>query len=224
MAYFSDRVDAGKRLASALTDFKGKNALVLAIPRGGVVVAYEIAKALNLPLDVIIPRKIGAPDNSELAIGAMTKDGTIIVDKGLVAYLGVTESYIEEESDRQKHEIERRLKIYRPSEPYPNLKGKDVIIVDDGIATGSTMKAALASVKNRGAKTVTVAIPVGPPDTIRELEKQADRVLCLYTPEYFAAIGQFYRDFEQTSDKEVTELLKQNMQINRGKKEGMVRA
>jgi predicted phosphoribosyltransferase len=154
----------------------------------------------------------------------MTEDGTIIIDKDLVAYLGVTESYIEEESDRQKHEIERRLKIYRPSEPYANLKGKDVIIVDDGIATGSTMKAALASVKNRGAKTVTVAVPVGPPDTIRELEKQADRVLCLYTPEYFAAIGQFYRDFEQTSDNEVTELLKQNRQINRGKKEGMVRA
>ena len=197
MAYFSDRVDAGKRLAAALTDFKGKNAVVLAIPRGGVVVAYEIANALNLPLDVIIPRKIGAPDNPELAIGAMTEDGTIIIDRRLVAYLGVNESYIEQESERQKHEIERRLKIYRSSEPYPNLKGKDVIIVDDGIATGSTMKAALASVKNRGAKTVTVAIPVGPPDTIRELEKQADRVLCLYTPEYFAAIGQFYRDFEQ---------------------------
>ena len=224
MAYFSDRVDAGKRLAAALTDFKGKNAVVLAIPRGGVVVAYEIANALNLPLDVIIPRKIGAPDNPELAIGAMTEDGTIIIDRRLVAYLGVNESYIEQESEKQKHEIERRLKIYRSKRTYPNLKGKDVIIVDDGIATGSTMKAALASVKNRGAKTVTVAVPVGPPDTIRELEKQADRVLCLYTPEYFAAIGQFYRDFEQTSDKEVTELLKQNRQINRGKQAGMVRA
>ena len=224
MAYFSNRLDAGKRLASALKDFRGKNAVVLAIPRGGVVVAYEIAKELNLPLDVIIPRKIGAPDNPELAIGAMTEDGTIIIDKNLVAYLGVPESYIEEESERQKHEIERRLKNYRSSEPYPNLKGKEVIIVDDGIATGSTMKAALASVKNKGAKTVTIAVPVGPPETIRELEKQADRVECLYTPEYFAAIGQFYRDFEQTSDEEVTELLKQNRQRNRKNQTGMVTA
>ena len=154
-----------------LADFKGKNAIVLAIPRGGVVVGYEIAKALRLPLDVIIPRKIGAPDNPELAIGAVTEDGTIILDQNLVAYLGVSRDYIQEESERQKSEIERRLKVYRQNEPYPKLKGRDVIIVDDGIATGSTMKAALASVKNRGAKTVTVAVPVGPPSTIEELEK-----------------------------------------------------
>jgi predicted phosphoribosyltransferase len=212
MAYFSNRVDAGKRLAAALTDFKRKNAVVLAIPRGGVVVGYEIASELNLPLDVIIPRKIGAPDNPELAIGAMTEDGTIILDRNLVAYLRVPESYIKEESERQKDEIERRLKMYRKNEPYPTLKGRDVIVVDDGIATGSTMKAALASVKNRGAKTVIVAVPVGPPDTIKELKTLADRVVCLYMPEYFAAIGQFYSDFDQTSDAEVTELLKQNKQ------------
>ncbi|MGA2681982.1 MAG: phosphoribosyltransferase [Candidatus Bathyarchaeia archaeon] len=224
MAYFSDRVDAGKHLASALADFAGKNAIVLSIPRGGVVVGYEISKALDLPLDVIIPRKIGAPDNPELAIGAMTEDGTIILDKRLVAYLGVPAAYVKEESERQKKEIERRLKMYRQNEPYPELKGKDVIIVDDGIATGSTMKAALASVKNRGAKTVTVVVPVGPPSTIQELEKQADRVVCLYTPEYFGAIGQFYRDFNQTSDEEVIELLKQNRQRNRRNQAGMVTA
>ena len=162
MAYFADRVDAGKRLASALADFAGKNGLVLAIPRGGVVVGYEIAKAFNLPLDVIIPRKIGAPDNPELAVGAMTEDGTTILDDNLITYMGVTQDYIREESERQKQEIKRRLKLYRQDTPYPNLKGLDVIIVDDGIATGSTMKAALASVKNRDASTVTVAIPVGP--------------------------------------------------------------
>ena len=122
MAYFADRVEAGKRLASALADFAGKNAIVLAIPRGGVVVGYEIAKALNLPLDVIIPRKIGAPDNPELAIGAMTEDGTIILDDNLIAYMGVPEDYIKEESERQKREIERRLKFYRQNEPYPNLR------------------------------------------------------------------------------------------------------
>lgn len=210
MAYFADRVEAGKRLASELTDFIGKTAIVLAIPRGGVVVGYEIAKAFNLPLDVIIPHKIGAPDNPELAIGAMTEDGTIILDKELTAYLGVPQDYIKEESERQKSEIERRLKFYRQNAPYPNLRGLDVIIVDDGIATGSTMKAALASVKNRGAKTVTVAVPVGPPSTIKELIKQADRVVCIYTPEFFQAIGQFYEDFGQTTDQEVIQLLKQN--------------
>jgi len=208
MAYFSDRVDAGKRLASTLADFEGKNAIVLAIPRGGVVVGYEISKALNLPLDVIIPHKIGAPDNPELAIGAITEDGTVILDENLVAYIGVPKSYIKEESERQKHEIERRLEMYRQGVPYPNLKGRHVIIVDDGIATGSTMKAALASVKNRGAKTVTVAVPVGPPSTIEELKKRADRVVSIYTPEYFQAIGQFYADFSQTTDAEVIQLLK----------------
>ena len=135
----------------------------------------RLLKRLICLLDVIIPRKIGAPDNPELAIGAMTEDGTIILDEKLVSYLGVSQDYIKEESERQKNEIERRLKLYRGNEPYPNLQGKDVIIVDDGIATGSTMKAALASVKNRGAKTVTVAVPVGPPSTIEELKKQADQ-------------------------------------------------
>ena len=191
MAYFSDRVDAGKRLAKELTNFAGKKGIVLAIPRGGVVVAAEIATSLKLPLDVIIPRKIGAPDNPELAIGAIAEDGTVILDKSLVAYLGVSPQYIKEESERQRQEILRRMKFYRQTAPYPNLKGLDVIIVDDGIATGSTMKAALASVKNRGAASVTIAVPVGPPQTIQELEKQADRVVCPYKPEYFQAIGQF---------------------------------
>ena len=208
MAYFSDRVDAGKRLALALKSFSGQDGIVLAIPRGGIVVAYEIAKELVLPLDVIIPHKIGAPDNPELAIGAMTEDGTSILDENLVAYLGVSRNYIREESARQKKEIERRLKTYRQNEPYPNFKGRDVIIVDDGIATGSTMKAALASVKNQGARSVTVAVPVGPPSTIKEFKKLAEKVVCLYTPEYFAAIGQFYDDFGQTSDEEVIQLLK----------------
>ena len=224
MAYFSDRVEAGKRLASAMRDFDGKNGIVLAIPRGGVVVGYEIAKALSLPLDVIIPRKIGAPDNPELAIGAMTEDGTIILDDNLITYIGVQRDYIKAESERQKHEIERRLKLYRQNEPYPSLKGLDVVIVDDGIATGSTMKAALASVKNRGASTVTVAVPVGPPSTIKELKKQAARVVCLYTPEYFQAIGQFYTDFNQTTDEEVIQLLKQSKQKSREKPAGIVTA
>jgi putative phosphoribosyl transferase len=208
MAYFADRVDAGKRLAEALADFHGKNAVVLAIPRGGVVVGYEIAAALVLPLDVIVPRKLGAPDNPELAIGAVAEDGSTVLDEGLVAYLGVCKGYIEEESARQREEITRRMTLYREGGPATEVKGKIVIMVDDGIATGSTMKAALASVKNRGAKSVVVAVPVGPPNTIQELRGLADRVVCLYMPEYFEAIGQFYEDFSQTSDDEVIRLLK----------------
>ena len=217
MIYFSNRVDAGKRLASALTDFSGKNGIVLAIPRGGVVVGFEIARALVLPLDVIIPRKIGAPGNPELAIGAVTEDGTAILDYNLINYLDVSQEYIVKESERQKQEIRRRLKTYRQEVPYPTLKGLKVILVDDGIATGSTMKAALASVKNKGAANVTVAVPVGPPSTIEELEKTADKVICLYTPEYFQAIGQFYADFSQTTDEEVIQLLiksKKNLSNN----------
>jgi putative phosphoribosyl transferase len=212
MAFFVNRVDAGKRLASALKNFSGKHGIVLAIPRGGVVVGFEIAKVLNLPLDVIIPRKIGAPDNPELAIGAVAEDGTAILDNNLIKYLGVSLEYIKEERERQKQEIERRLKLYRQDASYPDLKSLDVIVVDDGIATGSTMKAALASVKNRGAASITVAVPVGPPSTIEELNEMADRVVCLYTPEYFKAIGEFYTDFSQTSDEEVIGLMREGKQ------------
>lgn len=208
MVYFSDRKDAGKQLASALTDFSFKEGMVLAIPRGGVVVGYEIASALNFKLDVIVPRKIGAPDNPELAIGAVTEDGTMILDDSLIMYLGVSNDYIYQESERQKQEIRRRQNFYRQGVSEPEIKDKNVIVVDDGIATGYTMKAALASVRNRGAATLTVAIPVGPPSTIKELEGQADNIVCLYTPEYFQAIGQFYSDFSQTADEEVIELLK----------------
>jgi len=222
MAFFTDRVDAGKRLASALKDFSGKKGIVLAIPRGGVVVGYMIAKSLNLPLDVIIPRKIGAPDNPELAIGAVVEDGTAILDQNLIRYLGVSREYVKEETERQKQEIGRRLKLYRQAASYPWLKGLDVIVVDDGIATGSTMKAALASVKNRGSDSITVAVPVGPPSTIEELQKMADRVVCLHTPEFFQAIGEFYTDFNQTSDEEVIGLLRENKLNLKKRSEGVV--
>jgi putative phosphoribosyl transferase len=222
LTYFSDRVDAGKRLGSALNDVVSKDAVVLAIPRGGVVVGYEIAHMLGLQLDVIIPHKLGAPDNPELAIGAITEDGTAILDENLITYMSVTQNYIHEESERQKKEIGRRLKLYRQNTVAPNLKGRNVLIVDDGIATGSTMKAALASVQKQGAANVTVAVPVGPPSTIHELRSQTDNVICLYMPEYFQAIGQFYSDFNQTSDEEVIELLKLNRQEMTNKPKGVV--
>jgi predicted phosphoribosyltransferase len=212
VSLFADRVEAGRRLASALADFVGKDGIVLAIPRGGVVVGFEIARSLGLSLDVIVPRKIGAPGNPELGIGAVNEDGTLIIDESLVDQLGVTRGYIREESERQRLEIRRRLKLYRGDVPRPALKGREVIIVDDGIATGSTMKAALASVRKSRAKTVIAAVPVGPASTIRELERLADRVVCLYTPEPFYAIGEFYDDFTQTENDEVIELLKLSKQ------------
>ena len=214
MPFFSNRVEAGQRLAAALKKYSFVDGLVLAIPRGGVVVGYEVAQSLGLPLDVIIPRKIGAPSNPELAIGAMTEDGTAILDENLLSYLNVSPDYIERESETQKTEIQRRMRLYRQNAPYPNLNGRDIIVVDDGIATGSTMKAALASVKNMHAKSVTAAIPVGPPTTIEELKSQADRVVCLFMPESFYAIGEFYDDFAQTSDDEVIYLLQKNRETH----------
>jgi predicted phosphoribosyltransferase len=165
-------------------------------------------------LDVIVTKKIGAPDNPELAIGAVAEDGAYILDDSIVRQLYVPKGYIEEEVERQRQEIQRRLERYRGNVPYPSLKNREVIVVDDGVATGATLKAALRLVRNKGAKSVTVAVPVGPPDTIRELQEFADRVVCLLTPEPFYAIGQFYDDFSQTSDDEVTELLKRAKQLH----------
>jgi predicted phosphoribosyltransferase len=214
---FADRVEAGRRLASALARISSKGAIALAIPRGGVVVGFEVAQALVIPLDLIIPRKIGAPDNPELAIGAVAENGTIILDDRLVKYLQVSENYIRTESEKQKLEIKRRLRLYRGDAPYPNIKDREVIVLDDGVATGYTMKAALASVRKKGAKAVIIAVPVGPRSTIDELAKEADHVVCLYTPEPFYAIGQFYKNFPQTTDKEVIKLLnlsKQNLSLS----------
>jgi putative phosphoribosyl transferase len=212
LAYFSNRIEAGRRLAESLKEFAGDGGVVLAIPRGGVVLGYEIAQKLHLELDVIVPRKLGAPNNPELAIGAVAEDGTAILDDNLVAYLGVNEEYIQQESERQKLEIKRRLKLYRQGAPPLSIKGRNVIVVDDGIATGSTMKAALASLRKQGVKKIVVSVPVGPPSTISELGRMADKVVCLYMPEYFEAIGQFYVDFSQTSDEEVIDLLRKNKQ------------
>ena len=204
-----DRVEAGKRLASAVKSV-GKDAIILGVPRGGVVVGFEVAQALCVPLDIIVTKKIGAPENPELAVGAVAEDGTYILDEDILRQIYVPKEYIAEEVERQKQEIQRRLIRYRGDVPYPTLKNREVVVIDDGVATGSTLKAALRLLLGKGAKTVVVAVPVGPPETIRELRKLADRVVVLFTPEPFYAIGQFYVDFSQTSDKEVIELLRRN--------------
>jgi predicted phosphoribosyltransferase len=206
---YKDRRDAGRKLADNLTEYKQSDSvIVLAIPRGGVVLGYEIAVALNAPLDIVIPRKIGAPGNPELAIGAVTEDGARVLNEEIVSMFRISEDYLEEITEREIAEIQRRASVYREGGPPPNLEQKIVIIVDDGLATGATMKAAVKSARERKASKIVVAVPVAPPDTVKQLSKEADVIVCPVIYEPFYAIGQFYVDFDQVSDEEVVQLLR----------------
>jgi predicted phosphoribosyltransferase len=207
---FEDRKEAGEKLADELESFKDKKVIVLGIPRGGIVIGYEIAKKLHAPLDIVVPRKLRAPNQPELAIGAITEDGNVILDSRLISSLNVPDYYIKQESQRQKEEITRRIQTYKGEQKIRELTGYHVIVVDDGIATGSTMKAALNSVRKRGAKFVILAVPVASSSSLQMLKKMADQTISLFTPKFFFAIGQFYRNFEQTSDEEVKKLLNIN--------------
>jgi predicted phosphoribosyltransferase len=203
---FSDRREAGRKLGEALGQRPG--ALVLGIPRGGVVVAAEAAKATGGTLDVVVPRKLGAPINPELGIGAVAPDGTTVLDERLVRTLGVSDDYIETEVAGQLEEIRRRQEIYRAGRPPLEIAGRDVIVVDDGIATGGTAEVALRSLKSQGARSVTLAVPVAPAESVARLGELADEVVVLATPEPFAAVGQWYAHFNQVSDDEVLEALR----------------
>jgi Predicted phosphoribosyltransferases len=205
---FKNRTDAGKQLAELMSEYDGaKDAIVLGLPRGGVVVAYEVAKKLHLPLDIICPRKIGAPYNQEFAIGAVTESGRGIFHEEIIAALGIPQNYIEEAVKEQSHVAQQRVKAFRQNMPPRDLKGKTVILVDDGLATGATMEAALHSVRGDGAKKIIVAVPVGPKDTIQRIKYLVDGFYCVATPPLFSAIGEFYIDFRQTEDDEVIKLL-----------------
>jgi len=208
---FQDRCEAGRTLAKELSSFKGQDdVIVLGIPRGGVVVGREIAEALNVPLDVYITRKIGAPHNPELAIGAVASDGTLILDYQLAKRLGVSQDYIDAESERQRREIERRVTEYRGKLPAPELKGKVVILADDGVATGATTLASIRAIRTQEPDQLILAVPVGPRDTIESLKREVDQLFCLHAPEIFWAVGAFYSIFDQTSDEEVKALLQRN--------------
>lgn len=204
---FRDRKQAGQTLAGALKHFRGQDVIVLAIPRGGVVVGSEVARFLGAPLDIIVTRKIGAPGQPEYAVGAVTPEGEAILDELAVKTLGIESEYIEKEAARQAAEVRDRMRRFRGENPSPLLRGKTVVIVDDGIATGSTVLAAVRSVRRQSAKSVIVAAPVGPADSVAKLSQEADDVVCLETPEPFFAIGDFYSDFEQVEDDEVKRIL-----------------
>jgi putative phosphoribosyl transferase len=203
---FVDRQEAGRRLAEALADLKGQDVVVLGIPRGGVVVATEVARAYGWSLDTVIPRKIRAPGNPELGLGAIAP-GVRVLDQRMLDVLGVSEQYLEREIAEEEREIERRSEAYRRGRPAVDVKDKVVVVVDDGIATGGTATAAVRWAKAQGARKVILAVPVAPAEGVRNLSREADEVVCLETPEPFYAVGQWYQEFPQTSDEEVVQIL-----------------
>jgi predicted phosphoribosyltransferase len=206
VSLFVDRVEAGRRLGEALEGLAGPDVVILAIPRGGVIVGEAVALALGAPLDVVVPRKIGAPGNPELGIGAIAP-GVRVLDERMIRALGVAPEYVEREVAAQEVEIGRRQDAYRAGRPPLDLRGRVAIVVDDGIATGGTAAAALGWARSQGASPVVLAVPVAPPQSIARLRREADRIVVLATPEPFLAVGEWYRRFEQTSDEEVVQAL-----------------
>jgi predicted phosphoribosyltransferase len=203
---FLDRADAGRRLAGALERFRGRSPVVLALPRGGVPVGLEVARALGAPLDVIDARKLGAPGHEELAVGAIAP-GAVYVDRLLVRRLGVSAAYLEQITTAEGRELERRERLYRSGRAPLDVEGRVVILVDDGLATGATARAAVASLRQRRPAQVILAVPVGAPETVARLREVADDVVCLETPPDFRAVSLAYRDFSPTSDAEVVSCL-----------------
>jgi putative phosphoribosyl transferase len=204
---FDDRTDAGRQLAARLTQLRGEPVVVLGLPRGGVPVAAEVASALRAPLDVIVVRKLGVPFQPELGMGAVGEDGVRIINDDVVAYAGISAGELAAVEEREQAEVRRRAARYRGGRPRADLRGTTAVIVDDGVATGSTARAACGVARALGAARVVLAVPVAPPDWRERLGRDADELVCVDTPEGFFAIGQFYADFSPTSDGEVVALL-----------------
>ena len=208
---FIDRRHAGRVLASRLTKYAGRgDVFVLALPRGGVPVAYEVASALGAPMDVFLVRKLGTPGHRELAMGAIASGGVRVVNEDVVRWYEISEAAIDRIAHEEQEELDRRERAYRDDRPAPDLTNKIVIVIDDGLATGSTMRAAAQAVRARRPASVIIAVPVGAPQTCAELAASADEVICARTPEPFSAVGQWYLNFEQTDDAEVRDLLQKS--------------
>jgi putative phosphoribosyl transferase len=207
-AVFADRAEAGRHLAAALSDFTGRaDVLVLALPRGGVPVGFEVARALDVPLDVFIVRKLGVPGHEELAMGAIASGGVQLVDDALVRQLGLNDSDVQRVAAAERRELERRTRQYRGDRPLPDIASRTVILVDDGLATGSSMRVAVAALRQEHPSRIVVAVPIAPPETCDALRREADDVVCAVTPEPFYAVGVWYEDFRQTTDEEVHDLM-----------------
>jgi putative phosphoribosyl transferase len=207
---FKNRQDAGRRLAARLLKYKDERPVVLALPRGGVPVAYEVATTLNAPFDVVVVRKLGAPGEPELGIGAVV-DGEhpqSVLNEEVVRLLGVSDDYVNREVARELREIRRRQESYRSGRSPEGIEGRTAIVIDDGIATGGSVRAALRGVRRSNPRRLILAVPVAPPETVESLQPEVDDLVCLSMPVFFHAVGQFYEDFRQTTDEEVVELLK----------------
>lgn len=204
---FRDRRDAGAALAAELERYRGTDALVLGLPRGGVVTAAEVARKLGAELDVLVSRKLGSPVSAELAIGAVTANGGRFLNDDVIRELNVSEPYIAAVTQVQQVEARRREALFRGDRPRPRMAGRTVILVDDGLATGATMRAAVRAARQEGPARLVVAVPVGSREACAALRGEADEVVCLYEPEYFGAVGSWYEHFEQTEDGEVVQLL-----------------
>ena len=208
---FRNRIEAGRLLAGHLKEYADQpEVIVLALPRGGVPVAFEVAEALRAPLDVYIVRKLGVPGHEELAMGAIATGGVRVTNDDVVRFLKIPSEQIDEAAARETQELERREREYRGNRPAPDITGRTVILVDDGLATGSTMRAAASALRKQNPKRIVVAVPVGAPQTCDEFRAEVDEVVCAMTPEPFHGVGQWYDDFSQTSDDEVHELLGRN--------------
>jgi predicted phosphoribosyltransferase len=204
---FADRSDAGKQLAAKLGAYSGPDTRVLALPRGGVPVAHEVAAALGAPLDVFIVRKLGAPGREELAIGAIASGGVKVLNRETIDELGVDQGAIEEVIHREEAELRRREQTYRGGLPPQDVAGRTVLLIDDGLATGASMYAAIIALRARLPKSIVVAVPVAPADTVMQLQHYADDVVCIAMPQPFRGVGAWYADFTQTTDEQVREML-----------------
>jgi len=205
---FPNRAEAGRQLAEKLDKYAGRDdVIVLGLPRGGVPVAYEVANRVRAPFDVFIVRKLGVPGFEELAAGAIASGGVRVLNEDVVRAIPYATEAIEAVTAKETTELQRREQIYREGRPAPELRNKVAILVDDGLATGATMRAAVKALRQRGAAKIVVAVPVGPPDTCGKIAQEADEAICLCTPPFFQAVGQYYDDFSQTSDDDVRQLL-----------------